>query len=178
MKNPHDFPKALYAIAAVEMVLMIGAGIEMYVYFGQYTTAPAIGSLRGNYSKIGYGLAFPAVIVIGVIYSSVLCQFLYMRFTKNTQHALDAPASGNTKKGWVIWTALVFTSWILGFVRHTYTHARQDEGAHGIRSSRSVFPSSRTSSVSCPVSLTAFSVSSSGELHTVSTHTSPFTRTH
>lgn len=116
MKNPKDFPKALYAIVAVEMILMIAAGVEMYVYFGQYTAAPAIGSLRGNYSKIGYGLAFPAVIVIGVIYASVLCQFLYMRLTKNTVHALDAPAAGNTKKGWIIWTSLVFASWALGFV--------------------------------------------------------------
>lgn len=66
MKNPKDFPKALYAITVVEMLLMVAAGVEMYIYFGQYTVAPAIGALRGNYAKIAYGLAFPAVIVIGM----------------------------------------------------------------------------------------------------------------
>lgn len=116
MKNPQDFPKALYTIAVVEMILMVSAGVVMYIFFGQYTVAPAIGSLKGNYSKIGYGLAFPAVIVIGVIYASVLCQFLYMRFTKGTKHALDAPAAGNTRKGWIIWTAIVCASWAIGFV--------------------------------------------------------------
>ncbi|ORY77795.1 transmembrane amino acid transporter protein-domain-containing protein [Protomyces lactucae-debilis] len=116
MKKPKDFPKALYSVAVVEMILMLTCGIYFYTQAGQFTKAPAIGSLKGNYAKIAYGLGFPAVIVIGVLYASVLCQFLYMRFTKNTRHALDASAKGNTKKGWMIWTGLVFASWAVGFI--------------------------------------------------------------
>lgn len=116
MKNPKDFPKALYLVSIVELVLMIFAGTVMYCYFGQYTVAPAIGALKEPFAKIAYGMAFPAVIVIGVLYASVLAQFLYLRITRGTRDAPDAPARGNTLRGWVIWVSIVFGTWSIGFV--------------------------------------------------------------
>ena len=116
MKNPRDFPKALYLVSIVELVLMIFAGTVMYCYFGQYTVAPAIGALKEPFAKIAYGMAFPAVIVIGVLYASVLAQFLYLRFTRGTRDAPDAPARGNTARGWAIWVSIVFGTWAIGFV--------------------------------------------------------------
>lgn len=116
MKKPTDFPKALFTVGAIEMVIMLAFGVEFYVFAGQYTKAPAIGSLKGVYAKISYGLAIPAVVVIGVIYASVLCQFLYLRITKGTEHAVDAPKRGNTTKGWIIWTSLVFATWLAAWI--------------------------------------------------------------
>ncbi|BFZ54997.1 hypothetical protein PYCC9005_002035 [Savitreella phatthalungensis] len=114
MKEPRDFPKALYIVSIVEVLLMVICGTLMYSYLGQYTVAPVFGSLQN--AKIPYYLAIPAILMIGVLYASVLDQFLYMRITKGTRHAIDSVSRGNTAGGWAIWTGLVFATWALGFV--------------------------------------------------------------
>lgn len=53
MKNPEDFPKALYVSMAAEFILFTITGAVVYHYAGtQYTVAPAYGSLIEKYGKV------------------------------------------------------------------------------------------------------------------------------
>jgi len=112
MKDPRDFPKALFLVSIIELVLFCIAGCVMYHYFGQYTKGSAIGSLLPPYNKISYGLAIPPIIMIGVIYSSVLSRFLFNRiFDKYSPHRVS-----HTFKGWAVWIGIVGGTWTAGFI--------------------------------------------------------------
>ena len=112
MRDPRDFPKALWAVSVAEVLIFCVAGSVMYHYFGQYTAGSAIGSLQAPYNKISYGLAIPALIMIGVIYASVLSRFLFNRiFDKRSIHR-----TGHTLKGWLSWIGICAGTWTAGFI--------------------------------------------------------------
>jgi hypothetical protein len=53
MKDPRDFPKALWACTILEMLVFSIVGAVVYAYVGnQYITAPAFGSLETLYKKV------------------------------------------------------------------------------------------------------------------------------
>ena len=73
MKNPRDFPKALWAVTIAEIILFSLVGGIVYGYTGnQYNTSPAFGSL-GNvvYKKVSFSFMIPTLIFLGVLYASV-----------------------------------------------------------------------------------------------------------
>ena len=82
MKQPKDFKKALIVVTICELITFSLAGSIIYVYVGNaYVTAPAFGSLVGNYKKIAFSFALPTIIFLGALYSNVSSQFLFQKFS-------------------------------------------------------------------------------------------------
>ncbi|KAF5018906.1 hypothetical protein F66182_9101 [Fusarium sp. NRRL 66182] len=55
MRDPRDFPKALWACTIAEIIVFSLAGAVVYAYTGnQYVTAPAFGSLEDVYKKVAF----------------------------------------------------------------------------------------------------------------------------
>ncbi|KDQ19048.1 hypothetical protein BOTBODRAFT_153954 [Botryobasidium botryosum FD-172 SS1] len=112
MKNPKEFPKALWAVTIAEVVVFTICGAVMYHYIGfQYMTAPAFGSLTTTYKKVAFSFAIPTIVFLGSLYSSVTSRFIFFRIFENSHHR-----HSNTFVAWATWTAIVGFTWILAFV--------------------------------------------------------------
>lgn len=111
MKDPREFPKALYAVTVAEFVLFSVTGIVVYRYTGQYTTAPAVGTLRPVFKKIAFAFVLPTTIIIGVLYASVVAKYLFGRIFMGTKHY-----NNHTVVGWAGWIGCVTVTWVLGWV--------------------------------------------------------------
>ncbi|EPQ26919.1 uncharacterized protein PFL1_05554 [Pseudozyma flocculosa PF-1] len=111
MKEPKDFDKALYAVTAMEFIVFTLVGIVAYYYTGQYTTAPAVGTLKPIFKKIAFAFVLPTTIIIGVIYASVVAKYLHARLFLGTKHY-----NNNTTVGWIGWVGCVTFTWVLGWV--------------------------------------------------------------
>jgi Transmembrane amino acid transporter protein len=74
MKDPRDFPKALWAVTIAEIILFSCVGGVVYGYTGnQYNTSPAFGSLGNEvYKKVSFSFMIPTLIFLGVLYASVV----------------------------------------------------------------------------------------------------------
>jgi len=112
MKDPRDFPKALWAVTIAEIIVFTLCGALMYHFVGnQYITAPAFGSLQPLYKKIAFSFAIPTIIFLGALYSSVTSRFIFFRIFENSKHK-----HSNTPLAWGVWAAIVATTWIFAFV--------------------------------------------------------------
>ncbi|TBU40729.1 transmembrane amino acid transporter protein-domain-containing protein [Dichomitus squalens] len=112
MKEPKDFPKALWAVSIAEMVVFTLCGALVYHWTGnQYMTAPAFGSLSPLYKKIAFSFAIPTIVFLGALYGSVTARFLFFRIFKESHHRYT-----NTVKGWSTWVAIIVVNWIIAFV--------------------------------------------------------------
>ncbi|KAI9735291.1 MAG: hypothetical protein M1834_001882 [Cirrosporium novae-zelandiae] len=113
MKNPRDFPKALWAVTICEVILFSLVGAIIYAYTGtQYMTAPAFGSL-GNvvYKKVSFSFMIPTLIFLGVLYASVSARFVFFRLFDNTRHK-----GNHTILGWGSWIGILAALWVLAFI--------------------------------------------------------------
>src|ERR1700753_2837122 len=113
MKEPRDFPKALWAVTIAEVVLFSLVGAVIYAYTGtQYNVAPAFGSL-GNvlYLKISFSFMIPTLIFLGVLYASVSARFLFFRLFQGTRHKTQ-----NTVVGWAAWAGILAVTWVFAFI--------------------------------------------------------------
>ncbi|KAF7359247.1 Protein kinase domain-containing protein [Mycena sanguinolenta] len=112
MKEPRDFPKALWAVTICEVVVFTLCGAIMYHYVGnQYITAPAFGSLQPTYKKIAFSFAIPTIVYLGSLYSSVSARFIFFRLFRNSRHK-----HSNTLVGWATWAAIIAVTWIMAFI--------------------------------------------------------------
>ncbi|KAJ8091719.1 hypothetical protein PM082_020954 [Marasmius tenuissimus] len=112
MKDPKDFPKALWAVTIAEMVVFTLCGALMYHYVGdQYMTAPAFGSLQPTYKKIAFSFAIPTIVFLGALYSTVTARFIFFRLFKNSHHR-----HSNTVVGWSAWVGILTATWTLAFI--------------------------------------------------------------
>lgn len=112
MREPKDFPKALWACAIAEVILFSVVGAVIYVYTGnQYMTAPAFGSLQETYKKAAFSFMIPTIIFLGVLYASVSARFIFFRIFKNSQHRTE-----HTVTGWSTWAGILLTTWLAAFV--------------------------------------------------------------
>ncbi|KAK1232882.1 hypothetical protein PQX77_003995 [Marasmius sp. AFHP31] len=112
MKDPKDFPKALWAVTIAEMVVFTLCGALMYHYVGdQYMTAPAFGSLQPVYKKIAFSFAIPTIVFLGALYSTVTARFIFFRLFKNSHHR-----HSNTVVGWSAWVGILTATWTLAFI--------------------------------------------------------------
>jgi hypothetical protein len=103
MKEPRDFPKALWACTILEIIVFSIVGGAVYAYTGnQYMTSPAFGSLQPLYKKIAFSFMIPTIIFLGVLYASVSARFVFLRIFHNTRHK-----SENTVVGWASWAAIL-----------------------------------------------------------------------
>jgi len=113
MKNPADFPKALWAVTIAEVILFSLVGAVVYAYTGtQYNTSPAFGSLGNElYLKVSFSFMIPTLIFLGVLYASVSARFVFFRLFEGTRHK-----GNHTVVGWVSWAAILGATWILAFI--------------------------------------------------------------
>lgn len=112
MERPQDFPKALAVLAAISAILFIVPPAIGFRYLGQYSTAPAFGSLGVTaYKKASFGFVIVPTLIIGVIYANVTAKFIYGRVLGKSRHA-----HSNTVIGWGVWALIMIGIWLLAFV--------------------------------------------------------------
>ena len=81
-------------------------------YLGQYSTAPAFGSLGTEvYKKGSFAFVIVPTIVIGVIYANVSAKFVYGRIMGKSRHG-----HSNTVIGWGVWVAVIAVIWVIAFI--------------------------------------------------------------
>ena len=113
MKDPRDFPKALWAVTIAEIIVFSLVGAVVYAYTGtQYNTAPAFGSLGNDiYKKVSFSFMIPTLIFLGVLYASVSARFIFFRIFEGTRHK-----GNHTVMGWSVWAGILAISWIVAFI--------------------------------------------------------------
>lgn len=113
MKNPRDFPKALWAVTIAEVLVFGCVGAVVYAYTGnQYNTAPAFGSLGNEvYKKVSFSFMIPTLIFLGVLYASVSARFIFFRIFEGTRHK-----TSNTVVGWAAWAGILAATWVGAFI--------------------------------------------------------------
>jgi hypothetical protein len=113
MKNPQDFPKALWAITIAEIITFGCVGAVVYAYTGnQYNTSPAFGSLGNEiFKKVSFSFMIPTLIFLGVLYASLSARFIFFRIFEGTRHK-----SNHTVVGWAAWAGILAATWIGAFI--------------------------------------------------------------
>ncbi|KKY39580.1 putative n amino acid transport system protein [Diaporthe ampelina] len=112
MKEPRDFPKALWACTIAEIIVFGLVGSIIYVYTGnQYMTAPAFGSLEDVYKKASFSFMIPTLVFLGVLYASVSARFVFFRIFQNSRHK-----SEHTIIGWGTWALILLVTWVAAFI--------------------------------------------------------------
>ncbi|RBQ64876.1 hypothetical protein FVER14953_07486 [Fusarium verticillioides] len=111
MRDPRDFPKALWACTMAEIVTFSVVGSVIYVYTGnQYMVTPAFGVLTDTYKKVSYSFMVPTIIFVGCLYASVTGRFVFFRMFKDSEHL-----TSHTFKGWFWWGLVLLISWAASF---------------------------------------------------------------
>ncbi|KAK1815564.1 hypothetical protein LTR12_010029 [Friedmanniomyces endolithicus] len=112
MEKPQDFPKSLAVLAGISAFLFIVPPAIGFRYLGQYSTAPAFGSLGiTSYKKASFAFVIVPTLVIGTIYANVSAKFLYFRIMRGSHHA-----HSNTVFGWGMWIATMAIIWFIAFI--------------------------------------------------------------
>lgn len=113
MRNPRDFPKALYAVTVAEITLYVLCGAVVYHYVGdEAMVTPAYGALGNRVFKfVSFSMTIPTIIVVGVLYGSVSARFVFFRIFENSVHRYS-----HTVKGWTVWILLLLATWVGAFL--------------------------------------------------------------
>jgi hypothetical protein len=112
MEKPQDFPKSLAVITAISCFLFIVPPAIGFRYLGQYSTAPAFGSLGVEaYKKGSFAFVIVPTLIIGVIYANVSAKWVYFRIMGKSRHA-----HSNTVIGWGVWAAVMAGTWLIAFI--------------------------------------------------------------
>ncbi|KAK3720387.1 hypothetical protein LTR37_003798 [Vermiconidia calcicola] len=113
MKEPRDFPKALWAVTIAEIIVFSLVGGIIYGYTGtNYNTAPAFGSLGNElYLKVSFSFMIPTLIFLGVLYASVSARFVFFRIFAGTRHLTH-----HTVVGWASWAGILAVLWVMAFI--------------------------------------------------------------
>lgn len=113
MKEPKDFPKALWAITIAEVIVFGVCGGVTYAYTGtNYNTAPAFGSLGNQtYQYVSFSFMIPTLIFLGVLYASVSARFVFFNVFAGTRHM-----GSHTLVGWASWAGILAVLWVFAFI--------------------------------------------------------------
>jgi len=112
MEKPQDFPKSLAVLTGISIFLFIVPPAIGFRYLGQYSTAPAFGSLGVvAYKKASFAFVIVPTLVIGVIYANVSAKFVYFRIMGKSHHA-----HSNTVIGWGVWVGVMAGIWFIAFI--------------------------------------------------------------
>ncbi|OKP13522.1 N amino acid transport system protein [Penicillium subrubescens] len=111
MKNPRDFPKALYMLQTFEIIFYTVAAVVIYYYAGQSVESPALGSAGPLLKKVAYGLAIPTIVGAGVVNGHVGLKYIYVRLFRGTDrmHRRDLVSIGS-------WIAIGLTCWVIAWI--------------------------------------------------------------
>ncbi|KAK5167993.1 uncharacterized protein LTR77_006560 [Saxophila tyrrhenica] len=113
MKEPNDFPKALWAVTMAEIIVFSLIGAVIYGFTGtNYNVAPAFGSLGNEtYLKVSFSFMIPTLIFLGVLYASVSARFVFFRLFSGTKHM-----GNHTVVGWASWAGILACLWVMAFI--------------------------------------------------------------
>jgi hypothetical protein len=113
MKNPRDFPKALWAVTIAEVIVFSLVGSIIYWRTGtEYVTAPAFGSLSNDvHKKISFSFMIPTILFLGVLYASVSARFVFFNLFKGSKHL-----GNHTVIGWASWAGILGITWVFAFI--------------------------------------------------------------
>ncbi|KAF8858129.1 hypothetical protein BDZ45DRAFT_802804 [Acephala macrosclerotiorum] len=113
MKEPKDFPKALWAVTIAEIIVFGCVGSVVYAYTGNnYNSSPAFGSLGNEvFKKVSFSFMIPTLIFLGVLYASVSARFIFFRIFEGTKHK-----TSNTVTGWSAWAGILAATWVGAFI--------------------------------------------------------------
>jgi hypothetical protein len=111
LRDPHDFPKALFFLQAWDISLYIVVAIVVYRYTGPDVKSPAMGSAASVVKKVAYGIALPTIIVAAVVYANVAGKYIYVRMFRGTRHM-----SKNTWLAVGSWVGIILTLWVVAWV--------------------------------------------------------------
>ncbi|KAL9947642.1 hypothetical protein D7B24_003931 [Verticillium nonalfalfae] len=114
MRNPRDFPKALWACTIGEIIVFSIVGAVIYSNVGnQYMTAPAFGSLSDEvHKKVAFSFMIPTLIFLGVLYAAVSSRFVFFRVFENNKRHINE----HTVVGWASWAGILFATWVAAFI--------------------------------------------------------------
>lgn len=112
MRDPREYPAALFVSQSFVTLLFCIIGSVTYVYSGDYVSTPALGSAGPMLKRVCYGIAIPALLVTLMIYTHTPAKYIMVRLLRGTKHL-----TANTKTHWAVWLSCVggciFTSYIL-----------------------------------------------------------------
>ncbi|VUC37420.1 unnamed protein product [Clonostachys rosea] len=107
MKDPRDFPKALYLSSFVQYSLFITFAVFMYKHIGlRDMTTITIGSLGKTQLIICFSLLLPSLIILGSLYATVTGLFILNK--------LESRISKKRTKN-IVWVVIITLLWGLAF---------------------------------------------------------------
>ncbi|KAJ5357322.1 hypothetical protein N7541_004480 [Penicillium brevicompactum] len=112
MHTPADFPKAIYALGVIEIVIYTLIGALVYSFVGMNVQSPALLSAGPLLSRIAFGVALPVIFISGSINTNIVARYIHSYLYRDSVLRYV-----NTKKGWVTWcflvTVLTLVSWVV-----------------------------------------------------------------
>ncbi|KAJ5946156.1 hypothetical protein N7454_002995 [Penicillium verhagenii] len=111
MRDPRDFPKALYMLQTFEIIFYTVAAVVIYYYAGQDVTSPALGSAGPVLKKVAYGIAIPTIVGAGVVNGHIGLKYIYVRLFRGTDrmHRRDLTSIGT-------WIAIGVSCWVIAWI--------------------------------------------------------------
>ena len=76
LKDPNEYPKALFMLQGWDIMMYVVASIVIYRYGGPDVSSPSLGSTAPIVEKVAYGIALPTIIIAGVINAHVAAKFV------------------------------------------------------------------------------------------------------
>ncbi|KAF8475034.1 transmembrane amino acid transporter protein-domain-containing protein [Kalaharituber pfeilii] len=111
MKDPKEYPKALFSLQISDTILYLVAAVVIYYYTGKNVASPALGSTGPLLRKIAYGIASPTIIIAGVINAHVAAKYVYLRMFRGTKHLGAGSLYSNT-----VWVVILVIIWVIAWV--------------------------------------------------------------
>ena len=111
LKNPEEYPKALYLLQGIDTSMYLIVAIVTYRYAGSDVASPALGSTSPLLQKVAYGIAIPTIIVVGVINGHVAAKYIYVRLFRGTDRM--------SKRSWSsfgYWAMIVTVLWVAAWI--------------------------------------------------------------
>lgn len=111
LRDPNEFPKALWTLQGVNTILYVVVGVVVYRYAGADVASPALGSAAPTVTKVAYGIALPTIIIAGVIYGHVAAKYIYVRAFRGTKHLHE-----RTLFSFGVWMCITLALWLVAWI--------------------------------------------------------------
>ncbi|KAF2144509.1 uncharacterized protein K452DRAFT_349612 [Aplosporella prunicola CBS 121167] len=111
LKDPKEFPKAIWTLQICDTTMYIIVAIVVYRYAGPDVVSPALGSTDTVVKKVAYGIALPTIVIAGVIYGHVAAKYIYVRMFRGTRHM-----GSRTWLGAGSWALITLVIWVIAWV--------------------------------------------------------------
>ncbi|CAK9780990.1 unnamed protein product [Cutaneotrichosporon oleaginosum] len=111
MRDPREYPKALFASQGFVTVLFCVIGAVTYAFCGDYVASPALGSAGPLLKKVCYGIAIPALLLTLMIYCHTAAKYIMVRLLRGTRHL-----TANTATHWTVWLSSVFGCIFIAYI--------------------------------------------------------------